>query len=319
MQRRLMCTMVFVAAMLPAGAWAKLCGDQVDGQRVPCACGDVVVSDATLGDAPVAHSVCSGDGLIVRAQGTRRITVDLQGATLQGGEKGIGLLIAYGGPGGARIISSQGTGTIRGFRDGIFAHGRDTLGLLDRMEIVAPHRDGVRITAGDGYKIRNTEVREAGRDGFSLGGKRFRVRRTRALNVKHIGYMVMGQRGTLGARGAGVVSEGSGDAGFNLVGLGHRLIDCESLAAAKNGVQINGMNTLVQGCTLTGNLGDGITGVGENLHFADNQAMENDNDGINVHSHDVKDHGGNRGQGNLGRRHPGQAVQCKLGPRPCVR
>jgi len=216
------------------------------------------------------------------------------------------------------VVSTTGTATIEGFRDGIAAHGRDALGLLNRVEIVSPHRDGVRVTAGYGYKIRNTVVREAGRDGFSLSGKRFRVRRTRAVNAKHIGYTVMGQRGTLGARGDGPVAEGSGDAGFNLVGMGHRLIDCEAIAGGRNGLQINGMHVLIQGCTLIGNLGDGMTGVGENLHFAGNQAMENDDDGINVHGHDIKDHGGNRGHGNLGHHRQGQAVQCELGPQPCV-
>ena len=61
-----------VAVLLVAPqAGAKLCGDNVGGRDVPCACGDTVVSDVTLGDDPVVDAVCPADGLIVRAPSSR--------------------------------------------------------------------------------------------------------------------------------------------------------------------------------------------------------------------------------------------------------
>ena len=54
----LLCLVLWLA---PIGAHAKLCGDNVGGHDVPCACGDVVVSDLTLTDDPVARTVCPHD------------------------------------------------------------------------------------------------------------------------------------------------------------------------------------------------------------------------------------------------------------------
>src|SRR6185295_18777988 len=86
-------------------AHAKLCGDDVQGQDVPCACGDTVVSSVVLTDDPVTSSVCAADGLIVRAGSAAQITVDLNGKTLRGSGQGAGLWVIYGGSGGVRLLS----------------------------------------------------------------------------------------------------------------------------------------------------------------------------------------------------------------------
>ena len=54
MKSRLPLLLVAVGVLLVAPkVGAKLCGDNVDGRDVPCACGDTVVSDLVLNDDPV--------------------------------------------------------------------------------------------------------------------------------------------------------------------------------------------------------------------------------------------------------------------------
>src|SRR3989442_3213738 len=148
-----------VAVLLVAPqAGAKLCGDNVGGRDVPCACGDTVVSDVTLGDDPVVDAVCPADGLIVRAPSSPvGVTVDLRGKTLRGSGNGAGVWVVNGGVGGARIVSSGGPATIEGFRDGILGQGSDTVRLIDGVVTSHSVRDGIRV-GGDNYEVRNSEA-----------------------------------------------------------------------------------------------------------------------------------------------------------------
>src|SRR6266404_1720837 len=161
-------------------AAAKLCGDAVEGKRVPCACGDTVVTDVALSDDPVTTTVCSGDGLIVRAaDASTAITIDLQGKTLRGTGHGAGVWLLLGGAEGARLISTGGRATIDGFRDGIVGHGSGTVAVIENVVVARNARDGVRVN-GFGYQVRASEARDSGRDGFSLGGKSFQLTSTHA-------------------------------------------------------------------------------------------------------------------------------------------
>ena len=154
------CALLFVLAA-PPGAAAKLCGDDVRGQDVACACGDTVVSDLVLNGDPVAGAPCSADGLIVDAKGmTHGVTVDLRGRTLRGTGQGAGLWLRYGGPGGARVISSDGVATIDGFRDGVVAHGNDSVALIDSVAVANSGRDGVRVQTNN-VEMRSVESRAA--------------------------------------------------------------------------------------------------------------------------------------------------------------
>src|SRR5579862_3150946 len=112
----------FLALLLPATAHAKLCGDDVQGRDVPCACGDTLVSSVVLTDDPVTTTVCPGDGLIVRPSGVVGITVDLNGQTIRGSNRGSGLWVLAG---GARVVSSRQPAHIEHFRDGVVAQGDD--------------------------------------------------------------------------------------------------------------------------------------------------------------------------------------------------
>ena len=65
--RRLVALSLVVGGIgLPLGAAAD-CGDDINGRRVACACGDVVVASVRLQpDDPILGAPCGGDGLVVR-------------------------------------------------------------------------------------------------------------------------------------------------------------------------------------------------------------------------------------------------------------
>ncbi len=309
---------VTAASLFPVVATAKLCGDNVDGQGVPCSCGDTVVSDLHVVDDPVIHDDCASDGLIVRAtSATQGVTIDLAGATLHGSGHGAGVLFVFGGPGGARLISTGGVATITGFRDGISAHGSDSVALVDGVTVVKSIRDGMKID-GSGYEIRASEVRDAGRDGFALGGSGYQITNTRALNVGHFGYFIMGQNATVGLPGAGNVSTGSALVGFNVVGNGHTVVDCQ-VEAAREGIQLNATHVTVMRCTAQNNTGNGMTGVGRDWYVAGNRAFGNANNGIQLRGDHVQDGGGNSGGGNRGTLQGHPPAQCEINELPCVR
>jgi len=307
-----------VALLSPVDA--KLCGDNVAGNDIACDCGDLVVSDTVLGNDPVTGTTCSGDGLVIRAtSGDRGLTLDLRGATLRGGTRGAGIAVAYGGRGGARIISTGGSANIVGFRDGIQAHGQDAVNMISGLIITEPARDGVRINGGRRARVSDVTVIEAGRNGFWLSGQRFRLRKTRTFDSKRTGYLVMGENSTLGAPGSGVVARGSGDIGFKLMGGGHRLVDCVAEAGAKSGVDFTASRVLIHGCRAIGNGKHGITGIGGRLRLARNRADENEGNGIQIHGHHIQDLGGNKGELNRGATSEvAPTVQCEIGGAPCI-
>ena len=317
MRRTLSLFFLFALLLVPLSAVAKLCGDDVNGQDVPCACGDVVASDVVLGSDPVTHTICDGDGLIVRAMdATHGVTVDLHGSTLHGTGSGAGVFILYGGPGGAHVVSSNGPATLQGFRDGVFAHGADAVALVDGVIALNSRRDGMRLDTG-AYEIRNSEAQGSGRDGFSVSGRGYRLNATRATNSKRYGYFVMGSYAALGTKGAGLIADDSGEAGFDLNGMGHELQDCVARRSHGNGVHLNGMHYDIRGCTVSDNSGDGIGGAGESSVLADNQAVNNEKNGILVDGVHAQDLGGNGGSGNLGLHQQTPVWQCKIGRQPC--
>lgn len=310
---------LLAALLLIAGvADAKLCGDDVGGQRVPCACGDTVVSDLALADDPVAHTVCSGHGLIVRAASAdRRVTIDLRGRHLGGSGNGVGVWIIYGGPGGARLVSSGRRARIDGFEDGVVAHGTDSVGLIDGIGATRSRRDGIRVQA-PGYLIRHSVSRSSGRDGFWLGGRGFAVTKTRAIDSIRFGYFVMGDFAAIGAPAEGNTAQRNGRTGFNLTGAGHRLIDCVAARSGDHGVHLSGMHYTVSGCVAQDNGRDGIAGIGGAWRLTRNRAIGNAGNGLVVRGTQIADGGGNSGAGNRGEHHAHPATQCEIAGAPCA-
>lgn len=300
-------------------AAAAHCGDDVGGRDVPCACGDIVVSDVRLGTSdPVVRQSCPHDGLVVRAdEAPSSIEIDLAGQTLRGSGAGAGLRVLTGGPGGARIVSRGGPATIEGFDDGITGRGSDAVALVEDITIRRSGRDGLRVT-GTQYVLRRIGVEGAGRDGFALGGASFEVTDTRALDCGRYGYFVMGDSGVLGGDGAGNLAERSGTAGFSFMGAGHTLAACRALGGRKDGVALHAVDMDVRGCEARDNGGDGIAGVGGRIRLQDNQALDNGGDGLTLRGPGMVDAGGNRGSGNRGADRQRAVVQCAINGVDCA-
>lgn len=310
---------VAAGCLLATPAAAKLCGDDLDGVDVPCACGDVVASDLLLGDDPVAQGQpCAQDGLVVRAPDARRgLIIDLRGATLRGSGRGAGIRVVAGGRGGARVISSGGNALVSGFGDGVVARGADSLALIEDIVVSGSRRDGLRVTADD-FEINRVEVHGAKRDGFGLGGRGFRIAETRAADSGRYGYFVMGQGGEIGRVGAGNTAERSGDAGFNIMGGGHVIAECTAAFGGKAGVHLQVLDLDLRGCRATDNGGDGIEGVGNHWRIGGNQALRNLGDGIAVRGVDLLDEGGNSGIDNGAAASTREPVQCAISGAPCA-
>ena len=307
-----------VLTCLAGTSTAKLCGDDVDGIDVPCDCGDTVVSDLVLTDDPVLTAICPHDGLIVRAvSAPRYITIDLHGHTMHGAGDGAGLWILYGGPGGARVLSSGSPARIEGFRDGVVAQGSNSLAQLEGVVIAHSMRDGVRVLATN-FAIHSVEAQDSGRDGFALNGHDFEITATRALHSGRNGYMVMGLRGMIGAPAAGNMSQGSGAYGFNIDGAWHGLVGCVVTGAGKDGVRLNGMHYSVSACVAQDNADNGIAGAGIDWHIRDSHASRNGGDGLAVRGASVIDDGGNSGAENFGQHRRGAVVQCAINGVPCA-
>jgi len=246
--RRAACWIWVLCAVLSGTADAKLCGDDVNGRDVPCACGDVVVSDLRLGDDPVAAVPCPADGLVVRARpGTRQaLHIDLRGRTLRGSGRGRGLWIVAGGPGGAHVESSGQPAVVEGFGEGLVAVGQDALASARALRVERPRRAGVRIH-GRNWTLADVSVADAGGDGFVLGGTDFRVDGTRAVRSRASGYAIAGRTGVLGEAG-GLVAEESGGDGITVSGSGHRLAKCTVTASGGRAVRVAARDVVVGDC-----------------------------------------------------------------------
>lgn len=300
-------------------AAAAFCGDDVNGSDVPCACGDIVVSNLTLGDDPIATATCPSDGLLIDAhRKTDGVVIDLHGLTLRGSGRGVGVWVLNGGPSGARLTSSNGTATVEGFQDGVVARGNDAIVLLENLRVNRVSRDGVRVQ-GDGYTIRATEVVGAGRDGFALSGRRYAIEGTRATGSKRFGYMGMGVDGRFGAPNAGSEALESGKAGFNVMGSGHRFASCAARANGEDGFRLMGTRLEIASCVAEANKEDGISGTGVGWWLGANRGVANGNNGIEVRGMGMTDGGRNFGEANRGARRQQGAIQCEIGGTACLK
>jgi hypothetical protein len=179
-------------------AVARRCGDDVGGRRVPCACGDVVVSSVRL-DArhPVTQSACAADGLVV--DGAPGLVVDLGGSTITGSGRGVGL--SFTGHDGAEL---RGPGTIEGFDSGVVAR-RDALGQVSDVVARGNRSDGFRIV-GSGFAVLRCEATQNGRQGFVLRGDAFHVEGCQATDNGRDGLDVAGAGAVLDAQAGNVAS-----------------------------------------------------------------------------------------------------------------
>ena len=318
MSKKFFVSISMVAALGVSGiASAKLCGDDVNGEDVACACGDTVVSRVVLGDDPVTAAPCPAEGLLVRAsEGSAGITIDLQGKSLRGDGTGAGIRVIDGGSGGARLVSSGGRARIIGFQDGIIGNGENTVALVEDLVVQESKRDGIHVTSPS-FVVRRTSVSVSGRDGYSLDGNGYTVLDTVSSGNGRFGYFLKGKDGVIGRNDAPNVAEKNGDAGFNLLGGGIKLVNCAASGNGKDGIKARGESLGFEACRSEANVGDGFTGTGGGWYLASNDAVNNQGNGILVRGSDLVDGGENRGSGNLGGSEARPAIQCEISGEAC--
>jgi hypothetical protein len=195
------------------------CGDDVGGVRVPCRCGDVVVSDTTLLPTdPVVTERCSGDGLFVRARsGAESIRLDLAGQSIVGWGHGTGIHVLGGGTSGAVVVGgSRGVkGEVAGFGTGFRARGERSVRELRDIVFKANFRDGVNFR-GAGTVISGVAAVANGRDGARVGGRSPRLSGVEATANHRYGVRISGRAAELDVR-----TSGNGAEAQRILGRGH--------------------------------------------------------------------------------------------------
>lgn len=155
-------------------AAAANCGDDVNGQRVPCACGDTVVSDTRLVRTdPVVTQRCPEDGLTIRAAGqVESLTLDLAGLPVTGSGAGVGIRVINGGSLGAILIGGKdgALGQVAGFRVGVSARGSAGLRAAENLIVLGNEADGLRIS-GRGAALNGVVADDNGRSGVRAHGR----------------------------------------------------------------------------------------------------------------------------------------------------
>ncbi len=249
-------SMIVFAGSAPAAD----CGDDVDGERIGCACGDNVVSNTTLrpGD-PVVSAPCSGDALILfPPSDSKGITLNLGGLPLVGTGNGVGIKVLRGGKLGSAIVGGgedQGArAEILRFGTGIKASGRNLLTEISNIDVHDNHRDGLQIRTS-GVVVRDVTSHANGRDGVVVSGHGNEVSGVVAKSNLRDGLQV---RGT----GAAVRAETSGNRrnGTTVGGRGNELAGVQSSGNGGVGLRANGADHELSGVTSSGNASGEVSG-----------------------------------------------------------
>ena len=190
----------FLALIFSASSVHAACGDDIDGARIPCACGDVVASDTRLrGDDPVVRERCPNDGLIVRAgSDAESIVLDMAGLSIAGLGSGVGIYVIDGGSAGAIIVggTADRPGTVAGFGTGLRARGQRSVAEISYLLLTGNDGDGLALR-GAGTKLVGVVAERNGRDGLRLGGRGAELEGVEARGNGRYGLRVTGQ-GTSG-------------------------------------------------------------------------------------------------------------------------
>ncbi|HYC54760.1 MAG TPA: hypothetical protein VEL28_07465 [Candidatus Binatia bacterium] len=246
-----------VVALPAPSALAGACGDDVDGRRVACACGDVVVSDTALsaGD-PVVSEACSGDGLFVSTpSGQAGITLDLSGLSIVGNGRGAGIRVVRGGTDGVAILGGEGVrAQIAGFATGIAAAGSSAVREIRNVDLVANAKDGMKVRS-TGMKASDVSANRNGRSGLHLSGHGATLDGVEAKENAGTGIRLKGSGATVEG-----VSEGNAGAGARLSGRGHDLSSTELVGNGGAGVDAGGHGHSVSGAMLEDNAGGRVRG-----------------------------------------------------------
>lgn len=279
-----------VASAVPAAA-IRRCGDDVDGRRVTCRCGDVLVSSRTLTPKDrVTRGRCPMNGLVVSAPGP--VTLALGGRTVAGEGQGIGILVLRG------TVTLMGPGDVVGFGTGVQARSPNTLAAIVGVRVADNRGDGV-VASGENYAIQGTVAERNGRDGFALWGGPFAVDGSRASDNGRYGFDVMAMGVLLGG-GLGNEATGNADSGFWLHGEMYQMVGARASRNRGQGVMAAVTHSMFAHVRADENLSDGVRLMGPAIAFGDVTAERNRGVGVWVSGRGVDDQGGNAGLDNGG-------------------
>ncbi|MBI5505583.1 MAG: hypothetical protein HY899_12345 [Deltaproteobacteria bacterium] len=242
----------------PTTVGAGACGDDVDGVRVACACGDLVVSNTILSATdPIVSQPCAGDGLAVAApHGGAGLILDLAGLSLVGTGEGIGLRVVRGGEGGAVIVGGDGgtRATIARFRTGIAASGSTVVKELRDVDLIANVEDGMHIRTS-GMLAESVTAQRNGADGMRVSGHGSSLIDVEASENLGSGLRVGGTGATIRARSTANRANGA-----VVTGRGHDLTNSELSDNGAAGVMASGRGHAVSGVRVEGNERGGVAG-----------------------------------------------------------
>lgn len=174
---------------------ARECGDSVGGVRVPCGCGDTVVSDTVLRPHdPVVSSRCSLDGLTLRASDhAETLTLNLGGLAMVGSGSGIGIQVENGGSEGAVVIGGADghRGEIVGFNVGVAVRKPETVRRIQGLVLKGNRRDGLDLRTA-GTIVIGVRAERNGSDGVRVRGRGGRLLDIESVENGEAGVRVYG-------------------------------------------------------------------------------------------------------------------------------
>lgn len=233
--------------LLPTIGVSATCGDNIDGVRVPCACGDVVVSDTKLlpGD-PVVRERCRFDGLVIAASRDREsIRLDLNGLSIVGSGYGVGLRVLAGGSDGAVIVggTSSSRAELAGFGTGVQANHAQAVSAIKSIVVSGNRYDGLSMRTA-GAILSDVRAVKNGGNGIRLRGQGGQLR-----DVEAAANAITGIR--LDANGVIVDGVASKNGRYGIVCHGNRN-DIGSVVASENGLHglvVRGGGNRIEGFT----------------------------------------------------------------------
>lgn len=251
---------IFLSA-LAGPAWGAACGDAIEGGRVPCACGDRVVTDTVLwATDPVVAEPCRGDGLVIDAPtGSDGLTLNLGGQSLLGNGRGAGIRVVDGGRLGSVIVGGdedEGRGEIARFELGIRASGSSALREVRGLDIHDNTGDGLSLKAS-GALVADVATSRNGGDGLVVNGHGNEVSALVSEHNKGNGLVVRGSATTVAGQ-----SVANGGHGAAVSGRGNTVRSLVTAANAGASVAATGSSHDVAGVQSAGDAGGQAAGKG---------------------------------------------------------
>lgn len=224
----------FLLVLASGESRADSCGDDVDGQRIACRCGDVAVSDTALrAEDPIVRIRCSLDGLRVRASAeAASIRIDLAGFTLHGSGVGTGIQVLHGGTDGAFIVGSGpgNYGVIDGFGTGLATSRHEGVARVVRLELRNNVQDGVRMAIA-GTVLEDVVAHANQGDGLYLRGSGGRLVAVHSYENLANGLRLFTSNAIVGA-----LAEQNGRSGIVVDGHDNDLSNAQSIDNGRIGV-----------------------------------------------------------------------------------